>query len=409
MTLTDVEISKVGTGVQMLGGKKLTMERGEIKEFTTAGVSVGISVISAELKGTVITGKGSGTGVKVEDKGTSANLTLDGVTIESVEKGVEMNGTGALMISGKTEIQFTSDNGYGVYVGKKVTRADLRNVTVTGENKGVGVKVSGRGVSANLTLTNVTVSKVATGLYMMGGKSLTMTGGSIGFTRSYGVYVGGEMTAKLTKTVITGSGGGNGVYATEGTVELDGVTIAQVETGVDISGGKSLTMKDGTIKEFTTEGMSVGISVISATLTGTIITGKGGGTGVKVEDKATASLTLTDVKISKVATGVEMNGTGALMISGSSTIQFKGKYGVYVGEGAVWLDDTTLRNVAKGMTVENGGCSHKGSIIFGGEHGISLTTGYAFLGEVAIEGKGSGKGKEGIKVYEGMLDLCKNS
>ncbi|OPB29079.1 copper-binding protein (NosD) [Bartonella sp. WD12.1] len=299
VTLEEVDISKVTMGVTMSGGKSLTMKDGMIKEFTTAGVNVEEGAVVVNVDGTKIMGNG-----------TSRN---------------------------------------GVYVGSSVTGA--------------------------VTLKDVTVSEVATGVYVKSGATkaeLTLTGGSIGFTRMGVMVQDGE--AKLMKTVITGSGGGNGgtgVYATGGEVTLEDVEISKVATGVDISGGKSLTMKDGMIKEFTTAGVSVGISVTRAELTGTRITGKGSGTGVKVEDRATASLTLTDVKISKVATGVEMlagknltisggtikgvmtgidmSGSGALMISGSSTIEFTSDngYGVYVGGEVTKADLTNVTVTGK--------------------------------------------------------------
>ncbi|OPB29072.1 Right handed beta helix region [Bartonella sp. WD12.1] len=402
VTLEEVDISEVTMGVQMLGGKKLTMERGSI---------------------TVVE---NGVGVSVEG-GEEVTVNLDGTKI---------TGSG------------TSRN--GVYVGSSVTGAvTLKDVMISQVRKGVEVK---GGATASLTLTDVMVSGVQMGVSMMGGKSLTMTKGSIGFTRSYGVYVGGEMTAKLTKTVITGSGGGNGgtgVYATGGEVTLTDVTISQVGTGVDISGGKSLTMKDGMIKEFTTAGVSVGRFATRADLTGTIITGKGSGTGVKVEDKRTsANLTLTNVTVSEVATGVEMNGagaltvkggtikgvqtgidmsgSGALMISGSSTIEFTSDngYGVYVGKDVtratltgtrimgrgsgtgvyvkggnvtLALTDVTVSGIETGVEMNGTGAlmiSGSSTIQFTGEYGVKVGKGVtrADLTETKIRGKGGGTG-----------------
>ncbi|OPB29076.1 hypothetical protein BWD121_000810 [Bartonella sp. WD12.1] len=397
VTLEDVEIEGVTTGVTMSGGKSLTMKDGMIKEFTTVGVSVeAAGVESVSLEGTKITGKGGGTskGVYVGGKVKSAELTLTDVTVSEVATGVQMlggkkltmergsitvveNGVG-VSVEGGEEVTVNLDgtkitgkgggNGdgrsKGLSVGREVTGAvTLKDVTIS--EVATGVYVKSGATKAELTLTDVTVSEVATGLYMMGGKSLTMTGGSIGFTRMGVMVQDGE--AKLMNVKITGSGdavrSGTGVYATGGEVTLTDVEISKVGTGVDISGGKSLTMKDGMIKEFTTAGVSVGRFATRADLTGTIITGKGSGTGVKVEDRATASLTLTDVKISKVATGVEMNGTGALMISGSSTIEFTSDngYGVYVGSSVTRAD---LRNVT--VTGKGGGqgvyVAHEGKV-----------------------------------------------
>ncbi|MEL6089666.1 hypothetical protein [Bartonella schoenbuchensis] len=128
-------------------------------------------------------------------------------------------------------------------------------------------------------------------------------------------------------------------------------------------------------------------------------------------------------------------GGGSLTVEDNTTINFMGSdgYGVYVGKrvmanltdvtitgsgdgkgievakgGAVWLKETHLRDVAKGMTVKEGVVRMEGgSVEFKGEYGISLTGGYAFLREVNIEGKETGQ--EGIRVNEGMLDLYKTN
>ncbi|WP_343358087.1 hypothetical protein AAJP84_04220 [Bartonella schoenbuchensis] len=95
-------------------------------------------------------------------------------------------------------------------------------------------------------------------------------------------------------------------------------------------------------------------------------------------------MVMKQVGISKVETGVVMSG------------------------GAMWLKETHLRNVAKGMTIEEAVVVMvEGSVEFKGEYGISLTKGYAFLGGVNIEGKEIGQ--EGIKVSAGMLDLYKTN
>ncbi|OPB29077.1 hypothetical protein BWD121_000820 [Bartonella sp. WD12.1] len=324
VTLEDVEIEGVTTGVSVSeeASGTLTVKKGEIKEFTTAGVNVEEGAVVVNVDGTKIMGKGGG-------------------------------------------------NGYGVYVGSKVTgEVTLTNVTVS--QVATGVYVKSGATKAELTLTGVTIEGVEKGVQMLGGKKLTMTGGSIGFTRMGVMVQDGE--AKLMNVKITGSGGGNGgtgVYATGGEVTLTDVEISKVGTGVMMSGGGTLMMTKGEIKGFTTAGVSVGISVTRADLTGTIITGKGSGTGVKVEDRATASLTLTDVMVSEVATGVEMNGTGALtvkggtikgvqtgidmsgsgalMISGSSTIQFTSDngYGVKVGGEVTKADLTNVTVTGK--------------------------------------------------------------
>ncbi|OPB29089.1 hypothetical protein BWD121_000940 [Bartonella sp. WD12.1] len=440
VTLTDVTVSQVGTGVQMLGGKKLTMERGEIKEFTTAGVSVGISVTRADLTGTIITGKGSGTGVKVEDRATASltltdvmvsevatgvemkagnDLTISGGMIKGVQTGIDMSGSGALMISGSSTIEFTSDNGYGVYVGKKVTRADLRNVTVTGKGGGQGVYVAHEGKVA-MTLADVKIERVGTGVRMMGGNDLTVTKGSItnvqigvvmmgdgaltvsgtteiNFAGGYGVYVGGEVTkADLTETKIRGKGGGTGVYvAHEGKVAmtLADVNISEVTTGLYMMGNGALTVSGNstTINFAGGYGVYVGSSVKSATLTKTKIMGKGGGQGVYV---AGGKVTLTDVMVSKVGIGVQMMGAGSLTMNGTTEIQFAGNYGVYVG------GEVTRAELTKTVIRGEGNGSEYG--VYAGDKVMGEVTMTTITGRRSHEVRGALRGRtvrlEGVQI-----------
>ncbi|WP_158245029.1 hypothetical protein, partial [Bartonella bovis] len=65
-------------------------------------------------------------------------------------------------------------------------------------------------------------------------------------------------------------------------------------------------------------------------------------------------------------------------------------------EGAVWLIDARLRDVHKGVSVENGVVHMEGGEIgFMGERGVSLTRGQALLDDVSI----TGPGDEGTGVY----------
>ncbi|WP_208541686.1 hypothetical protein, partial [Bartonella capreoli] len=386
VTLTSVDISNVGTGVEVDGGT-LTVEGGEIGFAGSGkGVYVGSSVTSASLMGVTITGSGSGKGVWV--KGGSGNVTLEGVNISEVATGVQMEGTGTLMVEGG-KIGFKGT--YGVMVGSSVKKATLTNVEIKGKGSGSGMGVWVEGKS--LTVEGVTrITGVKVGISMKGSGELKVEDGtkiefegSGSYDYGIGVYVeGGVKSTTLAGVEIKGNGKGDGIYAKSGDLTVIGGEIKEVERGIAMTGGGTLIMKEGTRIQFKGSdgyGVYVGSSVTSASLTGVTIEGRGGGTGVWVEG---GKMVMKQVGISKVETGVVMSG------------------------GAMWLKETHLRNVAKGMTIEEAVVVMvEGSVEFKGEYGISLTKGYAFLGGVNIEGKEIGQ--EGIKVSAGMLDLYKTN
>ncbi|OPB29068.1 hypothetical protein BWD121_000730 [Bartonella sp. WD12.1] len=375
VTMTRGTISEGGVSVE---DGTLMMTKGEIKGFTTEGVNVGISVTRADLTGTIITGKGSGTGVKVEDKKTSANLTLKDVMVSKVATGVEMNGAGALTIEGSSTIQFKGK--YGVYVGGEVTKAELTKTVIRGEGNGseYGVYVKS-GATASLTLTDVKISKVATGVEMNGTGALTVSGSStIEFTsdNGYGVYVGSSVkSATLTKTKIMGKGGGQGVYVAGGNVTLKDVMVSKVGIGVQMNGAGALTIEGSSTIEFKRKyGVYVGGEVTRADLTGTKITGTGASEyGVYAGDKVMGEVTMTTitgrrshevrgalrgalrgrtvrlegVQISGVQKGVHVTRGGTLTMNQGS-IEFKGNgYGVYVGKGVTKADLTNVTVTGK--------------------------------------------------------------
>ncbi|AQX31200.1 right-handed parallel beta-helix repeat-containing protein [Bartonella schoenbuchensis] len=115
MRLEGVTISRVGTGVRVMGGKSLTITGGSIKEVQT-----GIVMMKGE----------------------------------------------SLMISGSSTISFMGD--YGVYMGSLVTNASLKGMRITGRGSGQGVYARG-GTGMAMRLEGVTISRVGTGVRVMGG------------------------------------------------------------------------------------------------------------------------------------------------------------------------------------------------------------------------------------------------
>ncbi|WP_146023823.1 beta strand repeat-containing protein, partial [Bartonella bovis] len=156
VTMTDVTISKVNIGVEATSGT-VTIKGGSITEVQTGidmsgkgtlkisgdskitfkgehGVKVGNGVVDATLTSVRITGMGSG---KVGVNAMGKAMTLDRVTIEGVETGVEAV-AGTLTIKDGTKITFTGE--YGVKVGKSVESATLDGVTIMGDGSGMGSK-----------------------------------------------------------------------------------------------------------------------------------------------------------------------------------------------------------------------------------------------------------------------------
>ncbi|WP_204379504.1 hypothetical protein, partial [Bartonella bovis] len=94
-------------------------------------------------------------------------------------------------------------------------------------------------------LTDVNISQVEKGVLIKKG-NLTMTNGSITFKggdENYGVGVwgeGGETTANITGTRITGGGSGEGtgvIMESTGTMTMTNVGISQVKMGVWMKNG----------------------------------------------------------------------------------------------------------------------------------------------------------------------------
>ncbi|MEL6089201.1 right-handed parallel beta-helix repeat-containing protein [Bartonella schoenbuchensis] len=401
---------------------------------------------------TTITGVEMGIWVK------GGSLTVkEGTTITGVKVGIAMKGKGELKVEEGTRIEFTGSESYdyGVYVGSSVSKASLTGVTITGNKSGgSGVLMMG----STVTMTKVNISNVGTGVYAMGGSltvkegttitevedGIKMMGGTltvekgarINFTgeHGYGIYVGESVRATLTDVTIEGRGSGNGngygVYAEGGSLTVSGGSITGVKAGIFAVKGGTLTVEDSTTINFMgSDGYGVYVGEkVRAKLLKTRITGSGDGYGIEVAKGGAVWLKETHLRdvakgmtISKGVTIMEKGSVeftrdygidltrgyaflGGVNIEGKET----GQEGIRVNEGMLDLYKTNVRDVYKGMTVWKGGIRmFGGSVEFTGDYGIDLTRGYAFLGEVNIEGKETGQ--EGIKVSEGMLNLYKTN
>ncbi|MEL6093942.1 hypothetical protein [Bartonella schoenbuchensis] len=450
VTLTRVNVSKVETGIKMMGNGVLKVKEGTRIEFMAGGTGVMVgNSVTAHLTGVEIMGNKSGTGVEMRGKtmtmtrvnvsqvetgiyATGGNLTVIGGEIKEVEDGIMMMGNGVLKVRDNTRIWFTKD--YGVVVGESVASTTLTNVQIEGKGSGG----NGTGIYAmggSLTVSGGSITGVEEGIKMMGGKNLTVKDGTrIEFTGKYGygIYVGKGVMANLMGVTIEGkgnNGSGYGVYAKNGEVTVSGGSIKGVKAGIFAVGGGSLTVEDSTRIGFTgSDGYGVYVGEkVRANLTDVTITGSGDGYGIEVMGGA---MWLKGTHLRDVAKGMTITKGVTIMEKGSveftrdygidltrgyaflGGVNIKGKEtgqeGIKVNEGMLDLYKTNVRDVYKGMTVWRGGIRMEGGEIeFMGEYGIDLTRGYAFLGEVNIEGKETGQ--EGIKVSEGMLNLYKTN
>ncbi|ENN91103.1 hypothetical protein BBbe_10230 [Bartonella bovis 91-4] len=218
-----------------------------------------------------------------------------------------------------------------------------------------------------------------------------------------------------------------GVYATgAGRLVMTGVQISKVKMGVEatngmlvIKGNSTITFNNGSGNY----GVRVKNGVTMATLTSVTIAGTGSGEGSKgvivgSEDVGATGtkMIMEEVRISNVAMGVEVT-KGILAMKGGS-IGFMGEYGVSLTKstaalmgitikgnnqgkegvklngGMVDLYKTNIREVQKGMSVENGVVRmFEGEIGFMGNYGIGLSKSTAALKNVRITGpsnKGTG-------------------
>ncbi|WP_158244978.1 right-handed parallel beta-helix repeat-containing protein, partial [Bartonella bovis] len=381
-TLTSVDISKFGKGVDVQGGTLKMMEGTVTFEGSGHGVKV-----SGEATGTLtkvkIAGGGSGstgTGVVME---SSKTMTMTEVGISKVKVGVDVQ-RGTLDIN-MGEITFESGDGnYGVKVQNGAT-ANLMRATIKGTNgQGTGLYVMGTG---SASMMGGTISNVESGVYATGAKAVTINGTTItvkGGAESYGVKVMGTGSANLDRVTITGEGGQGkgvimggtgemkmtevdiskvkvGIQVTSGNLTVNGGTMTGVQTGITMSGSGRLTVSGGTITFKGEHGVRVGSGVTSATLTNVTIMGSGQGKGVIME--STGTMTMDGGEIKNVEKAVLMNGAGKLTINGGAKIQFTGSgYGVKVGDRVPMasLTDVTIRGEgsgagSKGVIMESSG------------------------------------------------------
>ncbi|MEL6093425.1 hypothetical protein [Bartonella schoenbuchensis] len=396
LTVSGGSITGVEEGIAMMEGT-LTVEKGARINFTGKygyGIYVGKGVM-ANLMGVTIEGKGSGNGNGYGVLMTGGrSLTVSGGSIKGVKAGIFAVGGGRLTVKDSTRIEFTGSDGYGVYVGKKVT-AKLTDVTITGSGDGYGIEVmGGKALLEEVTIEGLGTS--GTGLYMTEGtawlkethlrdvaKGMTITKGvtimekgSVEFTRDYGIdltrgyaFLGG-VNIKGKET------GQEGIKVNEGMLDLYKTNVRDVYKGMTITKG-DVVMVEGSV-EFKGE-HGIYFKQGRAALKGVTMTYKG-------DNRDAQDADVVSPNFIKVEDGVVLAEKLTMTGNGKDNIQ-----GVKVANGgAVWLKNTTFSNVRSGMTVERGGVMRMegGGITFTGGHGISVSGGQAILSGFSITRQG---------------------
>ncbi|OPB29065.1 hypothetical protein BWD121_000700 [Bartonella sp. WD12.1] len=268
LTLVGTNFTKVTTGAQVSGQGK------------------------AEVTSVKIVGNEKGQGVVMMGEG---EVTLMGTTVESFLTGVSVS-DGTVKINGESTIKAEGDDGVGIKITEK-GKAEVIGATIEAKgDRAVGIKVEGQG-KANVN--------------MMGGKIQ-------GHGNESGQGVGVDMAGE------------------NGTVTLTSVGVEGFETGVKVSKGK--VMISGASTKITARGKkAVGVQITEtgkAEVIGATIEGGGDwGTVLKVEGQGKAEL--KDVTIKGNENG---NNKGVVMM----------------GEGEVTLNNVTVSGVKTGVEVTNG-------------------------------------------------------
>ncbi|WP_078690039.1 autotransporter outer membrane beta-barrel domain-containing protein [Bartonella schoenbuchensis] len=242
--------------------------------------------------------------------------------------------------------------------------------------------------------------------------------------------------------VVEGNNQGTGLYMTQGAVRLTGTTLRDVAKGMTISKG-IVHMVGGSVTFSGRYGISVsggnaflsGFKITRQENKGTVAvavedtvantvedTVEGVGAGAGVEVSHSAKVMMKGVNIEGVKTGAYVMGNGFLVM-GKGSISFKGDYGIYfdqgyavlndvhitgsghkgtgikMGYGQLLMVDTTLKEVAEGMTIVKGNVSMVGgSIEFEREHGVLLKQGSVLLNNLSMKYRGSNSDATFLKV-----------
>ncbi|EHC1184052.1 filamentous hemagglutinin N-terminal domain-containing protein [Salmonella enterica] len=369
---------------------------GKVSGYADGGNGLNISnaVLSdTSLSGTTQTGKGT---VVAGSLKADANSSVSGTATEDGGDGVSVSGS---VTGGKTEGHATGGTAVSVAEGSTFTDTVVNGEATTGTGVSVageatltnavlnGTTQTGTGAAISGTFTGDKTSQVTGVATQDGGTGVTVsgsvTGGKVDGHATSGAGVHLDTGTTLNNVAVSGgTESGKGVDIAGGLVSTGATTIAGhstgAGTGVDVAGnitGGSVTGNaDGTGTGVTVSGQNVTVSdvVVSGNTedgTGVLVSGGLSGSGTVVNGQATGG-----------GTGVQINGTLAAGIKGSSS----SGTGVLVSDGA---------NIASGSHADGSSVSGTGVVTLGNVANHGSITGQSGTGTGAgIGGSVTGQG-----------------
>ncbi|AQX19257.1 beta strand repeat-containing protein [Bartonella sp. WD16.2] len=312
-----------------------------------------------------------------------ARLTLkDKVSITDVQKVMEVEGKGSVItVNGgtfrlKDKIGARKDGGRvmievkdegRIVFDKRAVGRNGGDLTISGGMGAMttvtGIEVSGTGGEVEVRKgTTVNFERVTEAIKIKSSGTANIRGeGIINITgKSTGIKMEGSGKADVMSLTINGSRGATvtGAEVSSGTLELTKVTLMQVTTGAKVTGSGTLKVLEGTIT--------------------------GGGSGMGVEMDSSGTVTLTSVKISEFAKGVEAK-NGQLVINGTSTI--------------------TVTDGGTGLNITGGSATMMGGEITGSGGAVSTGTGVKMesSGTVTLTSVGISQVMTGVEAINGQL------
>ncbi|AQX20267.1 right-handed parallel beta-helix repeat-containing protein [Bartonella sp. WD16.2] len=324
----DEAIKIIGPNTDItIGDDKLTVKNGDRSDKSAIRVEQGARLT---LKENV-----SITNVQkvMEVDGSGSVITVNGGTFGLKDAIGARNGEGRVMIEVKNEGRIVFDKRVGSNGGSLIISGGVGATT-----KVTGIEVSETGGEVEMRKgTTVNFERVTEAIKIKGSAEATVSGGgTINVTGSGGgstvVKMEGSGKADVMNLTIKGSEGTTvtGAEVSSGTLMMNMVKLMQVTTGAKVTEGGTLKVLEGTI------------------------TGGGGNQGTGVDSSGT--VTLTSVKISEFAKGVEAI-KGQLVINGTSTITVTNDgTGVKVGDQvtSAKLTDVTIKGTGGAVSTGTG-------------------------------------------------------
>ncbi len=392
ITATDVTISTTAAATNAFGAR------------ATGGGTV--TLIGTPLNGVMVSTDGTGSHALYADAGgliTGSHTSV--YTYGAGAYGVEAVGTGSSVRLVDSEVNTTLDNAHGAYAASGgtilLTRTDLTTsgagasaafadaggaITLSNLNtfshgdNAPGAVASGAGSSLALNNTYVNISgNGSTGLFAIGGGTITMSGGAI----ATGDYYGGTVIANSPGIVARGAGSSIQVSngATSATYGANSASVwADAGARIDFAGygiftyqanspgaaasgaGSNVTLTDTIVR--TTGPSSAGLLVTDA---GTIVvTGTQVTTGYRVTGSNPPVLQFPNSAIGLGAHGADVVGAGSRLQAQNNSITTSGDgaVGVRVSQGGTAL-------ITGGTIATKGADTATGS----GAHGIAAIDG----------------------------------